>query len=425
MAKIAVIGTGYVGLTTGACFAHLGHEVVCADIDADKVAMLQRGEIPIVERDLDRFVAEGISSGNLSFVVGAVEASKVSEFHYLCVPTPQGEDGSADLSYLQAAAAEIADCLPTGSVVVNKSTVPVGSTGIVARVLGRSDVAVVSNPEFLREGTALDDFLNPDRVVIGCSNQEAAIRVAALYSKVRAPIMVTDPISAETIKYASNAFLASKLSFVNAIANLCEAVGADVNDVVLGMGYDKRIGKEFLHPGPGWGGSCFPKDTIALAKIAEDHGYEFTFLNEVLRVNEEQFERTAQKVLDVLGHDPAGRRIGCWGLTFKAGTDDLRQSPAIEVLKRVSAAGVQIKAYDPAVNGAVPELPDVDVVSDAYEAITGAEVLVVLTEWDEFRWMDFDRVAELMEGRNIVDGRNLLERTQLIRRGFTYRGLGR
>ncbi len=425
MAKIAVIGTGYVGLTTGACFAHLGHEVICADIDADKVAMLQRGEIPIVERDLDRFVKEGLSSGNLSFVVGAIEASKASEFHYLCVPTPQGEDGAADLSYLERAAAEIAECLPTGSVVVNKSTVPVGSTGIVARVLGRSDVAVVSNPEFLREGTALDDFLNPDRVVIGCSNQEAAIRVAALYSKVRAPIMVTDPISAETIKYASNAFLASKLSFVNAIANVCEAVGADVNDVVLGMGYDKRIGKEFLHPGPGWGGSCFPKDTIALAKIAEDHGYEFTFLNEVLRVNEEQFERTAQKVLDVLGHDPAGRRIGCWGLTFKAGTDDLRQSPAIEVLKRVSAAGVQIKAYDPAVKGPVAELPDVEVVSDAYEAIEGAEVLVVLTEWDEFRWMDFDRVAELMEGRNIVDGRNLLERTQLIRRGFTYRGLGR
>ncbi len=424
MARIAVIGTGYVGLTTGACFAHLGHDVVCADIDADKVAMLQRGEIPIVEKDLDRYVKEGISSGKLSFVLGAVEASKDCEFHYLCVPTPQGEDGSADLSYLESAAAEIAECLPAGSVVVNKSTVPVGSTGIVSRVLNRSDVAVVSNPEFLREGTAMDDFLNPDRVVIGCSDQQAAMRVASLYAKVRAPIMVTDPISAETIKYASNAFLASKLSFVNAIANLCEAVGADVNDVVLGMGYDRRIGKEFLHPGPGWGGSCFPKDTIALAKIASDHGYEFTFLNEVLKVNDEQFDRTAQKVLDVLGHDPAGRRVACWGLTFKAGTDDLRQSPAIEVLKRIGDAGVQIKAYDPAVGSPIDGL-DVEVVGDPLEAVAGAEVLVILTEWEEFKRVDMDKVAELMSGRNIVDGRNLLDRDQIVRRGFLYRGIGR
>ncbi len=424
MARIAVIGTGYVGLTTGACFAHLGHDVVCADIDADKVAMLQRGEIPIVEKDLDRYVKEGISSGKLSFVLGAVEASKDCEFHYLCVPTPQGEDGSADLSYLESAAAEIAECLPAGSVVVNKSTVPVGSTGIVSRVLNRSDVAVVSNPEFLREGTAMDDFLNPDRVVIGCNDQQAAMRVASLYAKVRAPIMVTDPISAETIKYASNAFLASKLSFVNAIANLCEAVGADVNDVVLGMGYDRRIGKEFLHPGPGWGGSCFPKDTIALAKIASDHGYEFTFLNEVLKVNDEQFDRTAQKVLDVLGHDPAGRRVACWGLTFKAGTDDLRQSPAIEVLKRIGEAGVQIKAYDPAVGSPIDGL-DVEVVGDPLEAVAGAEVLVILTEWEEFKRVDMDKVAELMSGRNIVDGRNLLDRDQIVRRGFLYRGIGR
>ncbi len=424
MARIAVIGTGYVGLTTGACFAHLGHDVVCADIDADKVEMLQRGEIPIVEKDLDRYVKEGIASGKLSFVLGAVEASKDCEFHYLCVPTPQGEDGAADLSYLESAAAEIAECLPPGSVVVNKSTVPVGSTGIVSRVMNRSDVAVVSNPEFLREGTAMDDFLNPDRVVIGCSDQQAAMRVASLYAKVRAPIMVTDPISAETIKYASNAFLASKLSFVNAIANLCEAVGADVNDVVLGMGYDRRIGKEFLNPGPGWGGSCFPKDTIALAKIASDHGYEFTFLNEVLKVNDEQFDRTAQKVLDVLGHDPAGRRVACWGLTFKAGTDDLRQSPAIEVLKRIGAAGVQIKAYDPAVGSPIDGL-DVEIVGDPLEAVAGAEVLVILTEWEEFKRVDMDKVAELMSGRNIVDGRNLLDRDQIVRRGFLYRGIGR
>lgn len=349
MATIAIIGTGYVGLTTGACFSHLGHDVICADVDEEKVARLQAGEIPIVERGLDRLVDEGLRSGKLKFVVGAAEASKDAEFHYLCVPTPQGEDGAADLSYLETAAAQISSVLPDNSVVVNKSTVPVGSTRVVARVLGRSDVSVVSNPEFLREGTAVNDFLQPDRVVIGSGDQEAAIRVAALYSRIAAPIMVTDPVSAETIKYASNAFLASKLSFVNAIATLCEAVGADVNDVVLGMGYDSRIGREFLRPGPGWGGSCFPKDTKALAKIAEDAGYDFRFLNEVLQVNEEQFDRTAQKVIDSVEPALVDTHIAALGLTFKAGTDDLRDSPSIEVLKRVSAAGIKIKAYDPAV----------------------------------------------------------------------------
>ena len=278
MATIAVIGTGYVGLTTGACFAHLGHDVICADIDPEKIERLKGGEIPIVEEGLDRVVAEALAAGKIRFVLGATNASEHAEFHYLCVPTPQGDDGSADLSYLEAAAAEIGPVLPKNSVVVNKSTVPVGSTEVVAQHLNRPDVRVVSNPEFLREGTAVQDFLNPDRVVIGASDQEAAIRVAALYSKVRAPIMVTDPVSAETIKYASNAFLATKLSFVNAIATLCEHVGADVNDVTLGMGYDTRIGKEFLKPGPGWGGSCFPKDVAALARIAEDYGYDFTLL---------------------------------------------------------------------------------------------------------------------------------------------------
>lgn len=425
MATIAVIGTGYVGLTTGACFAHLGHDVICADIDEEKVARLQRGEVPIVEHGLDRLVAEGLAAGNLSFVLGAAQASKSCEFHYLCVPTPQAEDGSADLSYLQAAAAEIAPVLPTRSVVVNKSTVPVGSTEVVGRVLARSDVSVVSNPEFLREGTAVSDFLNPDRVVIGAIDQEAAIRVAALYTKVRAPIMVTDPISAETIKYAANAFLASKLSFINAVANLCEAVGADVNDVVLGMGYDHRIGKEFLHPGPGWGGSCFPKDTMALARIAEDAGYDFSFLREVLRVNEEQFDRTAKKVLEALGPEPTGKRVGVWGLTFKAGTDDLRQSPSLEVIKRLITAGVEVHGYDPAVKGPVPEVPELNVSADPYAAVKEAEVLVVLTEWDEFRWLDFDQVAAQMQGRAVIDARNILDSHALRRRGFSYRGTGR
>jgi UDPglucose 6-dehydrogenase len=255
--RLAIIGTGYVGLTTGACFAHLGHDVVCADIDADKVARLSRGEIPIVEHRLDELVAEGLRRGNLSFVVGAANAVVDCEIAFLCVPTPQGEDGSADLSYIEAAAAEIASVLPYESIVVNKSTVPVGSTKVVERVLRRPDVRVVSNPEFLREGSAVDDFLKPDRVVVGCEDRAAAIAVGALYDDVRAQVIVTDPASAETIKYAANAFLATKLSFINAIAAVCEGVGADVNDVVVGMGYDKRIGTEFLRPGPGWGGSCF------------------------------------------------------------------------------------------------------------------------------------------------------------------------
>ncbi len=431
MASIAIIGTGYVGLTTGACFSHLGHDVICADVDAAKVARLQAGEIPIVEKGLDRLVDEGIRSGKLRFVVGAAEASKEAEFHYLCVPTPQGEDGAADLSYLQTAAAQISAVLPNNSVVVNKSTVPVGSTRVVARVLGRSDVTVVSNPEFLREGTAVADFLQPDRVVIGSQDQEAAIRVAALYSRIAAPIMVTDPVSAETIKYASNAFLASKLSFVNAIATLCEAVGADVNDVVLGMGYDSRIGREFLRPGPGWGGSCFPKDTRALARIAEDAGYDFRFLNEVLQVNEEQFDRTARKIIDSVDAKQAGKHVAALGLTFKAGTDDLRDSPSVEVLKRVVAAGIKVKAYDPAVLAGENQLsrvhPDlvVELVSDPYAAAEGAASLAILTEWDEFTWLDFDKLAEIMAGRNIVDARNLLDPSIPQRRGFNYRGIGR
>jgi len=432
VATIAIIGTGYVGLTTGACFAHLGHEVICADVDEQKIARLRVGEIPIVEKGLDRLVDEGIRSGNLRFVVGAAEASKHAEFHYLCVPTPQREDGAADLSYLEAAAAEIAPVLPTNSIVVNKSTVPVGSTRVVGRVLNRPDVTVVSNPEFLREGTAVSDFLHPDRVVIGSRDTEASIRVAGLYARIAAPIMVTDPVSAETIKYASNAFLAAKLSFVNAIATLCEAVGADVNDVVLGMGYDSRIGREFLRPGPGWGGSCFPKDTRALANIAKEAGYDFSFLDQVLKVNEDQFDRTAQKVLDAI--DPSiadSTHVAFLGLTFKAGTDDLRESPSIEVLRRVLAAGVKVKAYDPAVlpyDGrlarAYPDL-DVELMSDPYAAAEGASVMAIMTEWDEFAGLDFDKMAEIMARRSIVDARNLLEPTIPRRRGFVYRGVGR
>jgi UDPglucose 6-dehydrogenase len=425
MASIAVIGTGYVGLTTGVCFAHLGHDVICADIDPAKVKSLSQGTSPILEAGLDDLLREGIDSGRLSFVLGAQNAVTEAEFIYLCVPTPQGADGSADMSYIEAAATEIASHLVPEAVVVNKSTVPVGSTRLVERALGRSDVYVVSNPEFLREGNAIGDFLKPDRVVIGSDNQSAAIRVASLYIRVPAPLMVTDPASAETIKYASNAFLATKLSFVNAVSAVCEAVGADVNDVVLGMGYDKRIGHEFLRPGPGWGGSCFPKDTRAMMRIAQDAGYDFDLLNGVLAVNEEQFERTTEKVVRMAGGSVDGLTIAVWGLTFKANTDDIRESPSLEIIDRLLARGAKIQGYDPAVHSDISGHDGLEVVADPYAACEGATVLAVLTEWDEFKWLDLDKVGDLMAERRVMDARNLLERSALLRRGFVYEGIGR
>ena len=421
--RIAIIGTGYVGLTTGACFAHLGHEVVCADIDPVKVQTLLEGRIPIHEEGLEAIVKESLGAGRLRFVLGAANAVAGCEFIYLCVPTPQGPDGSADLSYIEAAAREIAPHLDRGSIVVNKSTVPVGSTRLVEQALGRTDVFVVSNPEFLREGSAVSDFLHPDRVVIGCDDQAAASRVASLYLGVRAPIMITDAPSAETIKYASNAFLATKLSFVNAVAAVCEAVDADVNDVMLGIGYDRRIGHVFLKPGPGWGGSCFPKDTRAMIRIAEDAGYDFAFLRGVIAVNDEQFARVVQKVVDAAGGSLDGVRIGALGLTFKAGTDDLRESPAIEIIERLVARGASVVAYDPAVSAS--PVPGVDIAKDAYGACDGASVAVVLTEWDEFKWLDLDKLANCMRQRSIVDARNILDRGALLRRGFEYTGIGR
>jgi UDPglucose 6-dehydrogenase len=375
-------------------------------------------------------VLEGLAGGQLWFSTDNTAAAG-AEFTYLCVPTPQGEDGSADLSYIEAVAREIGPVLTADSVVVNKSTVPVGSTIVVERALGRSDVHVVSNPEFLREGSAVHDFLHPDRIVIGADDQSAAVRVASLYLGIAAPLIVTDPASAETIKYAANAFLATKISFVNAIAAVCEAVGADMNDVVLGMGSDKRIAHEFLKPGPGWGGSCFPKDTRALVKIADDAGYEFDLLKGVIAVNVEQFDRVAARTVDLVGGSVDGLRIAVWGLTFKARTDDLRDSPALEVIRRLREAGARIAAYDPSipdgrVDGRQAELlHGIDVVADPYAACDGAAALVVLTEWDEFRWLDFDKVGDLLTARLIVDGRNLLDREALRRRGFTYAGVGR
>ena len=419
--RVAVIGSGYVGLTTGACLAHLGHEVVCADVVPERVEALSRATIPIVEDGLEELVREGLDGDRLRFVVGAAAAAKEAEFVFLCVPTPQAPDGSADMTYIEQAAAEIGPVLVSESVVINKSTVPVGSARVVERALGRSDVFVVSNPEFLREGSAVHDFLHPDRIVIGADDQAAAIRVTELFADIKAPFVVTDPATAETIKYASNAFLATKVSFINAVSNLCEAVGANVREVVLGMGYDKRIGFEFLRPGPGWGGSCFPKDTRALVHIAENAGYDFQLLQGVIAVNEEQYERVLAKVVRMAGGSVDGLTIAAWGLTFKARTDDLRESPALEIIRRLTRMGATVQAYDPTVRRPLPEM---EIFADAYEACQDASVLVVLTEWDEFRWVDLGLVRTRMTHPRIVDARNLLEPAAARRAGFRYDGIG-
>lgn len=407
--------------------ARLGHDVVGIDIDAAKVERLKRGELPILEAGLDELVAEGVKAGRLRFTTDGVGSVGDRQFVFLCVPTPQGADGAADLSYIQDAARTLGPHLATDSVVVNKSTVPVGSARVVAAELRRDDVAVVSNPEFLREGSAVADFLKPDRVVIGSDDRSAAMATAELYSKLNAPVMITDPASAETIKYASNAFLATKLSFINAVAAVCEAVGADVADVVTGMGYDPRIGREFLRPGPGWGGSCFPKDTQAMVRIAADAGYDFGLLKGVVEVNDQQFERIVDKIRRGVPGPLDGATVAMWGLTFKARTDDLRDSPAIEVATRLVAAGATVRAYDPTVDVASPppSLESVEVVIDPIEAVKGADVLAVMTEWDQFRWVELAAVAEAMAGTAVVDGRNLLNPNDVRAAGLSYDGIGR
>jgi UDPglucose 6-dehydrogenase len=434
---LAVIGTGYVGLTTGACLAHLGFHVVCADIDADKVARLEAGEIPIVEDGLDKLVADAVAAGRLRFVVGAANAAGDAEIVFLCVPTPQDDDGSADLSYIQAAAREIAPVLQPNAVVVNKSTVPVGSTRVVERVLERGDVAVVSNPEFLREGTAVHDFLHPDRVVIGGDDPAAAARVAALYQDLDTHILITDAASAETIKYAANGFLAMKISFVNAVAALCEAVGADVHHVIEGIGSDQRIGRAFLRPGPGWGGSCFPKDSRALVSIAANHGYDFSMMRGVIAVNDEQRERMVRKIVTAAGRDAgltgqplAGVSLAVLGLTFKAGTDDMRESPSLAIIAELRDLGATIRAYDPTASGSLDHvqqrhLAGIELAADPYAAATDVDVVVLLTEWPEFAHVDLDRLTEVMRGRAIVDTRNLLDPAAVKARGLTYDGVGR
>ena len=425
MSKIVVIGTGYVGLSSGACFAHLGHVVTCVDVVQLKIDNLNKGILPIVETGLEELVAEGVTARRLTFTTDVASAVKDADVVFLCVPTPEGADGNADLSYIQTAAKTLSPLLRSGAVVVNKSTVPVGSTKVVEHELKRPDVSVVSNPEFLREGSAIQDFLHPDRIVVGSDNQEAAIAVGALYEKVGAPVVVTDPASAETIKYAANAFLATKISYINAVAAICEGVGADINDVVLGLGYDKRIGHEFLRPGPGWGGSCFPKDTKAMVKIAEDAGYDFGLLKGVITVNDQQYGRIVDKIRTAAGGTLKGKKIASWGLTFKALTDDLRDSPAVEIVTRLLAGGASVSVFDPTVTIAPKGLDAITVSASPLEACAGADVIAVLTEWDDFRWVSPAEAADAVRTKQIVDARNLLDRSEWRRAGFEYQGIGR
>jgi UDPglucose 6-dehydrogenase len=421
--RIAVVGTGYVGLTTGACLASLGHRVVCADVDSAKVARLRAGRVDILEPGLAALVAEGIAAGRLGFVLGASAAVADAEVVFLCVPTPMGVGGAADLAAVESVIDEVRSLLPPNCVVVTKSTVPVGTAARLRALLDRADVAVASNPEFLREGSAVHDFLNPDRIVVGSDSQDAAERVAALYARLGAPTVISDAASAEMVKYAANCFLAMKLSYVNAVAELCELLGANVADVTEGMGYDRRIGQAFLAPGPGWGGSCLPKDTSALLQVADAVGFDFGLLRATIDANARQRARMVAKVRAAVGGSLAGARVGLLGLTFKAGTNDLRDSPALAVAALLAAEGAELHAYDPGVDPTV-ELPDINLVEDAYQAVKGAAATVLLTEWPAFRGLDWSRVAELMTGDAVVDARNHLDPEALSRAGLAWHGVG-
>lgn len=424
MAKIAIVGTGYVGLTTGACLASLGHQVVCADIDAEKVAQLSKGKVTIFEDGLQELVTKGLKTGNLSFVVGAVIAVIDSEYVFLCLPTPESSDGSADISIIETVAKEIADSLSRASIIVNKSTLPVGSVRVVENCIQRKDVSVVSNPEFLREGSAVQDFLKPDRVVIGSDDKSAAEKVAQLYSPICKNILITDPASAETIKYAANAFLAARLSFVNALASVCEVVGANIIDVVNGLGSDSRIGTQFLQPGPGWGGSCFPKDTKALLKIAQDNGYDFELLAGVISANESQFDRIANRIAVEAKAASEKPVVAIWGLAFKSGTDDLRESPSLKIINRLISKNISIQAYDPTQVGVENKNLHIKNFDNALSACKEAHVLAVFTEWKEFARIEPKLVAEQMSNLSVFDGRNMLNKNSWLAAGFNYKGVG-
>ena len=425
MSEIVVIGAGYVGLTSSVCLAHLGHNVTCVDIDSNKVDLLNRGEVPIYEARLPELLQEGQGKESLRFTTELEAAVSASEFIFLCLPTPQESDGNADISAVVSVMNQICPTLAPGSIIINKSTVPIGTSAQLIQAIGRTDISLVSNPEFLREGVAVTDFLQPDRILIGASDREAAEKVAGLYQAIDAPVIHVDLASAETIKYATNSFLATKVSFVNALAAVCEAVGADIESVTRGLGSDQRIGSRFLQPGPGWGGSCFPKDMEALITTASAAGYEFDLLRAVVKANEQQFDRLVAKIEDLVTGDLANSTIGVLGLTFKAHTDDMRNSPALEIVQRLASKGCAIKAYDPMVKNEKGLPTTFALAPTIEEAVRASDIAVILTEWPDFNRANWAEIRDTMKAPRVLDGRNILDRSQMLEMGYDYQDLGR
>ena len=430
--RVVMVGTGYVGLVSGVCFADFGHDVTCIDKDEAKIARLREGVMPIYEPGLEALVARNVAQGRLSFASNpAVIAEADAVFIAVGTPSRRG-DGHADLSYVYAAAEEIAGLLQDFTVVVTKSTVPVGTgdevEAIIRRVRPDADVAVVSNPEFLREGSAIEDFKRPDRVVVGLTDHRARSVMSELYRPLNlneTPLVFTDRRTSELIKYAANAFLAIKITFINEIADLCENVGADVQQVARGIGLDKRIGPKFLHAGPGYGGSCFPKDTLALARTAADAGSPLRLVETTTRVNAARKQAMASKIAAALGGDLNGKTIGVLGLTFKPNTDDMRDAPALDIVPGLQAMGAKIQAFDPEGREARQLLRDVEFKDGPYAAVQGADAVVIITEWDQFRALDLNRVKALMRTPVIVDLRNVYRPDEMRRLGFSYSSIGR
>ncbi len=431
--RVAMIGTGYVGLVSGACFADFGHDVVCIDKDAGKIERLKKGEIPIFEPGLGALVERNVREGRLSFSVEAVDAVRGADAVFIAVGTPSRRgDGYADLSYVYAAAEEIAGLMDGFTVVVTKSTVPVGTgdeiEAIIRKARPDAQFAVVSNPEFLREGAAIEDFKRPDRVVVGTDDERAKAVMNELYRPLflnETPIVFTGRRTSELIKYAANAFLALKITFINEIADLCEAVGADVQQVARGIGLDKRIGNKFLNAGPGYGGSCFPKDTIALVRTAQDAGTPVRLIETTVAINDSRKKAMAGRVADVLEGDLRGKVIGVLGLTFKPNTDDMRDAPSLDIVPALQAMGATVQAFDPEGHEAKQMLKGVEFKAGPYEAVEGADAVVIITEWDQFRALDLDRVKGLMKSPNVVDLRNIYRPDDMKARGFRYSSIGR
>jgi UDPglucose 6-dehydrogenase len=427
---ICVVGTGYVGLVTGACFADLGNRVTCLDIDERKIGMLGDGQMPIYEPGLDEVVQRNVQAGRLSFTTSYPEALKEAQVVFIAVGTPSGVDGEADLRHVRAVAETIADTVDHEIIIINKSTVPVGTYDWVAEIMRKLSgdglrLSVVSNPEFLREGSAVDDFMHPDRIVLGSEDRAAAQYVARLYLPLRATVMITDLRTAEMIKYASNAFLATRISFINEIAAICDELGADVKEVAFGMGCDRRIGHHFLQAGLGWGGSCFPKDVKALAHMAEIHGTHPQLLRAVMDINRAQRRRVVRWLRDALGTLDE-KVVGVLGLSFKPNTDDVRESPAIEVIRMLQNEGAQIRACDPQGRDAASVILDGAVLVDTpYDVAEGADALVLATEWEEFRYLDWPRIRQAMRGSVLIDGRNFYDPETMAQAGFDYRPIGR